>query len=110
VANIAVQDASFASQETQEALTKDAGFLLRVFPRERRHAELGYLLPFYLGLAVKTRCVGPSPWHALYIYPNMVRTFGYAPVGHHYWPVCLGTWRGDFVCGISLSNQWCSRA
>ena len=44
-----------ASQEKQEALTEDAGFLLRVFPRERRYAELGYLLPFYLGLAVKTR-------------------------------------------------------
>ena len=28
---------------------KDAGFLLRVFPRERRYAELGYLLPFYFG-------------------------------------------------------------
>jgi hypothetical protein len=29
------------TQETQEARTKDAGFL-RVFPRERRYAELGY--------------------------------------------------------------------
>jgi hypothetical protein len=69
-------------QEKQEALTEDAGFLLRVFPRERRYAELSYLLPFYLGLAVKTRCVGPSSWHALYIYPTTVRKVGYAPVGH----------------------------
>jgi hypothetical protein len=22
-----------------------------------------------------------------------------------YSPICLGAWRGDFVCGISLSNQ-----
>ena len=61
---------------------KVAGFLWRVFPRERRYAELGYLLPFYLGLAVKTRCVGPSSWHALYIYRTTVRTFGYNPDGH----------------------------
>ena len=60
---------------------KDAGFLLRVFPRERHYAELGYLLPFYLRLAVKTRCIGPSSWHAIYIYPITVRTFGHAPVG-----------------------------
>ena len=69
-------------QEKQEALTEDAGFLLRVFPRERQYAELGYLLPFYLRLTVKTRCIGPSSWHALYIYPITVRTFGHAPVGH----------------------------
>lgn len=69
-------------QETQEALIDDGGFLLRVYPRERRYAELGYLLPFYLRLAVKTRCVGPSSWHALYVHPTTVRTFGYAPVGH----------------------------
>ena len=69
-------------QEKQEALTKDAGFLLRVFPRERHYAELGYLLPFYLRLAVKTRCVGPSSWHAIYIYPTTVWTFGYNPDGH----------------------------
>ena len=23
----------------------------------------------------------------------------------NYSPVCLGAWKGDFVCGISLSNQ-----
>ena len=23
----------------------------------------------------------------------------------NYSPVCLGAWRGDFVCGMSLSNQ-----
>ena len=38
--------------------------------------------PSLSGLAVKTRCVGPSSWHAIYIYPSTVRTFGYAPVGH----------------------------
>ena len=69
-------------QEKQEALTEESGFLLRVFPRERRYAELGYLLPIYLRLAVKTRCVGPSSWHALYSYLITLRTFGYAPVGH----------------------------
>ena len=69
-------------QEKQEALTEDAGFLLRVFPRERRYAELGYPLPIFIERAVKTRCVGPSSWHTLYIYPSTVRTFGYAPVGH----------------------------
>ena len=71
-----------SSQEKQEALTEDAGFLLRVFPRQRRYAELGYLLPFYLGPAVKTRCIGPSSWHALYLYAITVRIFGYASVGH----------------------------
>jgi len=59
---------------------KDAGFLLRAFPRERQYAELGNLLPFYFRLAVKTRCIGPSSWHAVYIYPITVRTFGHAPV------------------------------
>jgi hypothetical protein len=59
---------------------KDPGFLLRAFPRERQYAELGYLLPFYLRLAVKTRCIGPSSWHAVYIYPITVRTFGYASI------------------------------
>jgi hypothetical protein len=59
---------------------KDAGFLLRVCPRERQYAEIGYLLPFYFGLAVKTRCIGPSSWHALYIYPIRVWTFGHASV------------------------------
>jgi hypothetical protein len=39
---------------------------LRVFPRERRHAELGYLLPICLGPTVKTRCVGASSWLASY--------------------------------------------
>ena len=39
---------------------KEAGFLLRVFSRERRYAEPGYLLPFYFRLAEKTRCIGPS--------------------------------------------------
>jgi len=71
-----------ARQEKQEALTEDAGFLWRVFPRKRRYAELSYLLPLYLGLAVKTRCVGPSCWHALYMYHTTARTIGYAPVGH----------------------------
>ena len=59
---------------------KEAGFLLRVFPRERQYAELGYLLPSYFGLAVKTRCIGPSSWHALHLYPITVRTFGHASV------------------------------
>jgi len=74
----------FARQERQEARQKrvEAGFLLRVFPKERRYAELGYLLPILIGPAVKTRCVGPSSWHAIYIYPTTVRTFGYTPVGH----------------------------
>jgi len=35
--------ATIARQEKQEAHTGEAGFLLRVFPRERRYAELGYL-------------------------------------------------------------------
>jgi hypothetical protein len=32
-------------QKKQEALTEDVGFLLHVFPRERRYAEPGYLMP-----------------------------------------------------------------
>ena len=67
----------------------EAGFLLRVFPRERQYAELGYLLPFFLRLAVKTRCIGPSSWHALYLYPITVWTFGHAPVGHGTNPATL---------------------
>ena len=51
-------------QEKQEALTEEAGFLLRVLPRERQYAELGYLLPFYLRLSVETQCVGPFSWLA----------------------------------------------
>jgi hypothetical protein len=78
--NVVRRSAKTTRQEKQEALTEDAGFLLRVFPRERQYAELGYLLPFYLRLAVKTRCIGPSSWHAIYIYPTTVRTFGHAPV------------------------------
>jgi hypothetical protein len=65
VATITVQDDFFAmmqeeadvgwrrgtsSQEKQEALTKDAGFLLRVFPREWRYAELGYALQFSVAI------------------------------------------------------------
>ena len=46
-------------QEKQEAHTARGGLLVRVFLRERRYADLGYLLPFYLGPAVKTRCIGP---------------------------------------------------
>jgi len=82
-----------APQEKQEARTETAGFLLRV-SKKRRYADLGYLLPFYLRLAVQTRCIGPSPWHTLYIYRITVRTFGYAPVGHGarpqptFWPSC----------------------
>jgi hypothetical protein len=40
--------------------------LLRVVRRERRYADLSYLLPFCLGPAVKTRCIGPSSWLASY--------------------------------------------
>ena len=58
------------------------GLPVACFPRERRYAELGYLLPFLSQAAVETRCIGPSSWHALYIYPTTVRTFGYAPDGH----------------------------
>ena len=41
---------------------------MRVVLRERRYADLGYLLPFYRRLAVKTRCIGPSilGWPAIY--------------------------------------------
>ena len=63
--------------------------------RERRYAELGYLLPIFIGPAVKTRCVGPSSWHAIYVYPTTVRTFGYTPVGHGAQPqliFCLRCW------------------
>ena len=57
-----------ARQERQEARRRvEAGFLLRVFLRERRYAELGYLLPFPIGPAVKTRCIGPSSWLASYM-------------------------------------------
>jgi hypothetical protein len=80
-------------QEKQEALTEDAGFLLRVCPRERQYAELGYLLPFYLRLAVKTRCIGPSSWHAIHVYPSTVRIFGYAPVGHDLSQSWLRCWQ-----------------
>ena len=45
---------------------EEAGFLLRVFLRGRRYAELSYLLPFPIGPAVKTRCIGPSSWLASY--------------------------------------------
>ena len=62
--------------------TQRCGLLVACFPRERQYAELSYLLPFYLGLAVKTRCIGPSSWHVIYIYPSTVRIFGYASVGH----------------------------
>ncbi len=75
-------DGARSSKKSEKPVREEVGFLLRVFPRERRYAELGYLLPFYLRPAVKTRCIGPSSWHAIYIYPNTVRTFGYAPVGH----------------------------
>ncbi len=61
-----------ARQEKQEALTENAGFLLRLFPRQRRHAELGYLLPSPIGPAVKTRCIGPSSWLASYLYCSKV--------------------------------------
>ncbi len=32
--------------ETEEARTQEAGFFKLVFPKERRYAELGSLLPF----------------------------------------------------------------
>ena len=57
----------------------EAGFLMRVVPKERRYAELGYLLPFYLGPAVKTRCVGPSSWLASYLQASMVSEFQPCP-------------------------------
>ena len=69
-----------APQEKQEARTETAGFLLRV-SKKRRYADLGYLLPFYLRLAIKTRCIGPSSWDAIYIYVSTVRTIGY-PIAH----------------------------
>ena len=37
---------------------------MRVCLRERRYADLGYLLPCSIGPAVKTRCIGPSSTHA----------------------------------------------
>ena len=46
-------DGGIAVQE-QEPAHEEAGFLDRVFPRERRYAELGYLLPmFYFEPAVE---------------------------------------------------------
>ena len=51
---------------------REAGFLLRLFPRERRYADLGYLLPSSIGPAVKTRCIGPSSWLASYTYCSKV--------------------------------------
>jgi len=80
-------------REKQEARIGKAGFLLRLFPRERRYADLGCLLPVSIGPAVKTRCIGPSSWHISYIYPSTARTFGYAPVGHgaRPQPICMSS-------------------
>ena len=53
-------------QEKRRSPQGKRGFLLRLFPRERRYAELGYLLPFPIGPTVKTRCIGSSSWLASY--------------------------------------------
>ncbi len=45
---------------------------MRLFPRERRYADPGYLLPVSIGPAVKTRCIGSSSWLASYLYCSKV--------------------------------------
>lgn len=41
---------------------------MRVFSRQRRYADLGYLPPIiYFGPAVKTRCIGSSLRLASYL-------------------------------------------
>ena len=54
------------AKKNKKPAHREAGFLLRVFRRERRNAELSYLLSICFGPAVKTRCVGPSSWLASY--------------------------------------------
>ena len=46
-------------KKEQKPAHEEAGFLLRAFPGERRYADLGYLLPFHLGLAVKNPVYRP---------------------------------------------------
>ncbi len=70
-------------QETQEARKKSRGGLLVACFSEGEAIRRTRLPVAHLyWAAVKTRCVGPSSWHASYIYPTTVRTFGYTPVGH----------------------------
>ena len=66
----------------------EAGFLTRLFPRERRYAELGCLLPSSIGPAVKTRCIGPSSWLASDFHYTRSRHLSYALNGweDRFWP------------------------
>ena len=49
----------FRPQKTRSPHNEEADFLLRVFPRERRYAELGYLLPVYFRPTVKNPVCRP---------------------------------------------------
>ena len=79
-------------RNTRSPHTKEAGFLTRLFPRERWYAELGYLLPSSIGPAVKTRCIGSSSWLASYLYYTRSRHFRYALNGweDHFGPAAVG--------------------
>ena len=49
----------FPPQEKQKPHNAEADFLLRVFTRERRNAELSYLLPIYFRPTVKNPVCRP---------------------------------------------------
>jgi hypothetical protein len=49
----------YSTKKNKKPAPKQADFSLRVFPRERRYAELSYLLPVYLRPTVKNPVCRP---------------------------------------------------